>query len=302
MANNPKDVVRRWVEEGWNRFDLSAADRCFSESFVGHDPYQMEILGRQGARDFLTAIHGAFSGLEIRIEDMVAEGDRVAARFTVTGTHRATFLGREATGARVAFQALTLWRVEAGQFTDLWQSWDALGLAAQLDGKCPYGFEQLTAFSRHDSTPDDHEAPSDEVQGKNKDTVRAWMDGAWNYGRFELVDDLFSNDFWFYDPGTGTAPTGTKADFRAWASAVDTAFPLPNRSLHIDHLISEADKTAFRVTLRAVHGGEFMNIAPTRQCVYSSAIIIAQHEGGRFKRVWQVFDVMKVLQQIGDVA
>ncbi|MBF6331897.1 ester cyclase [Nocardia transvalensis] len=74
----------------------------------------------------------AFPDLHVRIDDMIAEGDRVVVRLWFTGTHDGQFQGLPATGRHVEFGAIRIYRLADGQVTETWAYQDAAGLLQQL--------------------------------------------------------------------------------------------------------------------------------------------------------------------------
>ena len=125
MGDLGKDLIRRRVNEAWNSYDLGVVDQCIHEGLVARDiardPYQPNFPGRQGATDFVNGIHAAFAGLHIEILDLISEGDKVAARLLVSGTHQGESLGVAPTRRPVAFQVGSMWRVRDGLLGYIWQ-------------------------------------------------------------------------------------------------------------------------------------------------------------------------------------
>ena len=76
----------------------------------------------------------AFPDIHVTIEDMVAKGDEIAARLTFAGTHRGPFQGIEATGKRVQWSGIWIYRIADGRFVERWHSYDMLGLLRQVGG------------------------------------------------------------------------------------------------------------------------------------------------------------------------
>ncbi len=95
--NSPKEVARRFIERVGNAGDLDAADELV------HSDYTVPGVGRgsEAAQSNVAAFRAAFPDLERTIEEMVAEGDRVAMRTPLRGTHRGAFRGIAPTDKRV---------------------------------------------------------------------------------------------------------------------------------------------------------------------------------------------------------
>ncbi len=87
-----KNIVRRFFEEGPSKGDLSAADELLAPDFDLHTPLP-SAPGIRGMNDVITACRAAFEHLNVTVEDMVAEDDKVVARFTARGIHKGAFMG-----------------------------------------------------------------------------------------------------------------------------------------------------------------------------------------------------------------
>lgn len=91
-----------------------------------------EPLDREGIDGFYSALWSAFPDLRISIEDMVGEGEKVAWRLTVQGTHEGEFRGISPTGAKVTFGAQYIFRFRDGTVVERWTNFDRLGVLVQL--------------------------------------------------------------------------------------------------------------------------------------------------------------------------
>ncbi len=132
MSAANKDILRRFFDQLFNAGDLSVADEIVATNYVNHNALPGEAPGREGLKAFVTLLGTAFPDLHITIEDQVAEGDKVATRFTATGTHRGEFAGIPATGKPVSVTLINIHRVSGGQIQEAWLNWDALGMMQQL--------------------------------------------------------------------------------------------------------------------------------------------------------------------------
>ena len=77
------------------------------------------------------------SGVEMRIEDMIAEGDRVVVRLTSSATQSGPFMGLPASGNRYEIAEIHIFRIRDGQVTEHWHQLDMLGMRRQLEAKGP---------------------------------------------------------------------------------------------------------------------------------------------------------------------
>ena len=133
-ALDNKALMRRWEEALNNGTWREAADALYTTTFVLHDPMAPPgLVGPQGVKDYLyDPWFAAFPDAQFTIEDLIAEGDKFAARFTLRGTHRGEFMGIAPTGKHVTTMVLAISRVEEGKFAVTWVSFNALGLLQQL--------------------------------------------------------------------------------------------------------------------------------------------------------------------------
>lgn len=134
-----KTILHRFFTELFNSGDLDVADEIVASDYVNHNPVPGETPGREGLKAFVTHIRTAFPDIHFTIEDHVVEGDKVATRWTATGTHQGEFAGIAATGKPVEVPAANMHRVSDGQIREGWLVWDSLGLMQQLGVIPPMG-------------------------------------------------------------------------------------------------------------------------------------------------------------------
>lgn len=100
----------------------ATANLIVAEDYIQNNPLVGQ--GRQGLLDFLPGLGLAFSDLNITLDDVMAETDRVSLRWTISGTHTGPFLGYEPTGNNFSFSIIDIWVVEDGVFVE---HWDEIG-------------------------------------------------------------------------------------------------------------------------------------------------------------------------------
>jgi steroid delta-isomerase-like uncharacterized protein len=125
-----KAAVARFFEEVWNQGDEAAIDRFIAEDAAGNDP--RFGVGRESFRRQWRGWRAAFPDLRFDVEELVAEGETVVSRWTLSGTHRGTFQGIAATGRQVRVSGMSLDHLAAGVILSGFDAWDALGLRQQL--------------------------------------------------------------------------------------------------------------------------------------------------------------------------
>jgi predicted ester cyclase len=120
-AEENKAVVRREQEELWNHTgDLDAAEELFAAGEAE--------AAKQEAADFRRGFPDVIS----TIEDLIAEGDKVVARWRSRATHQGDYMGIAPTGNRVGFTGISFYRIEGGKIVQSWNSEDRLGLMRQI--------------------------------------------------------------------------------------------------------------------------------------------------------------------------
>jgi steroid delta-isomerase-like uncharacterized protein len=127
-AEENKAVLRRWIE-AYNERDLQAEADVLAPDYVAHVPAVPGPLeGLEAWRQFSGSFAEAFPDIRLSIEDIMAEGDMVAARVAFRGTHRGEFQGIPPTGKEVAFSSIEVNRVVEGKVEEHWVELDLLGV------------------------------------------------------------------------------------------------------------------------------------------------------------------------------
>ena len=132
-----RTVVRRFIAEVLGRGDFAALNALTTHDCVDHADAPGPAPCSAAIAQFLVPWRAAFPDLAITIEDLVAEGDTVAARWTLSGTHRGAFLGLPPTGRRVAVAGTELYRLADGHIIERRATVDTPGLLCQLGAASP---------------------------------------------------------------------------------------------------------------------------------------------------------------------
>ena len=132
-AEENKAIVRRFLEGIFSQGNPDVVDELASPDFVVHDPSsEAGDVDAEGVKESIAWSHSAFPDLRVTIEDQVAEGDKVATRWTVRGTHRGEMMRAAPTGNQVTFTGTQIDYVSGGKMVESWSTWDTLGMLRQI--------------------------------------------------------------------------------------------------------------------------------------------------------------------------
>lgn len=144
-ARENKDLVSRWLKEFADAHKedatklLAVVDKYYAPDFVFHS--SAGDLNLEQYKQVATIYPKAFSDIDSTVDDIVAEGDKVAFRYTSRATHKGEFLGIAPTGKKVSQMGITIVRIAGGKIAETWAILDNLDLMQQL-GAIPGPFAQ----------------------------------------------------------------------------------------------------------------------------------------------------------------
>lgn len=134
MSTEQNRALVQRLYDAFNSGDPERLDDVLGGDYVHHDPnLPAEMQRGLGAyKQRFAAFPTAFPGFRLTVEDLVAEGDRVAVRWTFRGTNRGELMGIPATGKEVTFTAISIHRVAGDKIAESWVNFDAMGMMQQL--------------------------------------------------------------------------------------------------------------------------------------------------------------------------
>lgn len=135
MSEENKALVRRWFEEVWNKGRADAIDEMLAADGLVHGlsaETGISIEGPAGFKPFHATFRGAFPDIEVKVEDVIAEGDKVAARCSVRGKHTGNHLGVVASNEPVEFTGISIVRIKDGMIVEAWNNFDFLTMNRQV--------------------------------------------------------------------------------------------------------------------------------------------------------------------------
>lgn len=137
-AEAMKRFARERVEALFNRGEVDRIEEFVTPDFVNHEAWEGEDPGYEGFRIRMKRLHAAFSELHMEVHEVIAEGDLVAYRATLSGVHSGELLGLPPTGKRFSAQHFHMLRMREGKASEHWAVRDDLGMLQQL-GVMPGG-------------------------------------------------------------------------------------------------------------------------------------------------------------------
>jgi steroid delta-isomerase-like uncharacterized protein len=129
-----KVLVRQFYEKAWNQKDLAFVDENSASDYVDHTPGTPPGLppGREGLKVLMSAYFTTFPDMHITVEDLIADGDKVVARWTCTGTFKEEMMGMAPTGKSATFTGISIDRIVNGKVVEGWTNFDMLGMLQQI--------------------------------------------------------------------------------------------------------------------------------------------------------------------------
>ncbi len=134
MSEDIKAKFRRVVDEAWNKGNLDTLDELHSSGYVEHRPPLPDVTGLDAFKQMVAGAHHTFPDFHITIDELILEGDKLAVRFSWTGTH----LGQSQnfpvppSGKQLIVTGSHILHLEGGKLIEGWQHADNLGLFQQL--------------------------------------------------------------------------------------------------------------------------------------------------------------------------
>jgi len=135
MSTKEIKALERRLYEEYNKGKaavLAVIDELYATDTIQHTSTGQDIRGIENYKQHVSEFSSAFPDLHFTIDDMVAEGDKVAVRVTATGTNKGAFRGIPPTNKKVTVSMIQIDRIVEGKFVEGWSRYDTLGLMQQL--------------------------------------------------------------------------------------------------------------------------------------------------------------------------
>jgi steroid delta-isomerase-like uncharacterized protein len=126
-------VLMRQFWAVWEQGNVDLLDELLAPEYINHTLAAPDLPpGPEGVKEVVSMFHSAMSDLKVVVEDMIAEGDKVATRYALEGTHEGELFGAPPTGKQLSIKSITVERVSEGKIREHWRVTDEMGMMRQL--------------------------------------------------------------------------------------------------------------------------------------------------------------------------
>ncbi len=133
MSAENKEVVRRFMEDCWNRGDMGHIEELVSKDCRYHDPVFPSLnSGLESLKRHIGTCRSGFPDLRFTIDDMISERNEVVIHWTARGNHRGQFLGMAPTNKSAAVTGTSIYKLDGKKIVEQWSDWNLLSLLEQL--------------------------------------------------------------------------------------------------------------------------------------------------------------------------
>ena len=135
MSTKDLKAIERRLANEFNKGKaaaLAAIEELTPTNSVYHTATGMDIRGLKDIKQFFSEMFDAFPDFHMTIDDLVAEGEKVVIRYTMTATHKREFMGIPATNKKVTGWVIQIDRFAGGKYVEAWERMDTLGFMQQL--------------------------------------------------------------------------------------------------------------------------------------------------------------------------
>jgi steroid delta-isomerase-like uncharacterized protein len=290
-----KALLRRFIEL-WNTGNVAAADEFVSADLVDHSLPPGLPPGLAGFKLLVGGFRAAFPDLRITIDHLMAQGDKAAARVTFCGTQRGEFQGIPATGKSFTMGAIGILRFKEGEVVEHWATLDLLGLLTQL-GVAPaqHTLSYDSLWPPHGYNGSGRAA--DPVA--NLAVVRRFFDEVCNGRRLDAAAELYAADHGYHDPsipGVADGPAGIQQNP---GPVVPYQSAFSDAHWHVEDMLAEGETVVTRWYGTGSQDGDLLGIPPAGKQVEMPGIWYQHLSGGKIIESWQVWDTLRMLQQLG---
>jgi steroid delta-isomerase-like uncharacterized protein len=287
---NKRVALRVW-RDVWNKGDLAAIDEIISDNYAGKIPAQPDLVrGKDGFRKLMRLYRTAMPDVNLQVRDVLAEGDRVVAYWTASGTNTGRFGAMAPSYRRIAVDGVSIFRLVDGLIVQEWEVFDTLGFMQQL-GAIPSPTAGAAPPSRV-TAPGQPET----IEDQGKAVFNRWFGEAWNKGHYSTAYEVIDPRMRVHGAGgqpVEMGPDGLIGLISTWRSA------FPDGQMSVDGLVAEGELVAALLTWRGTQRGDFYGVPPSRKRVACTSIGIDRVQGGIVRDGWGELDMVGLMQTVG---
>jgi steroid delta-isomerase-like uncharacterized protein len=125
-------LIERWFDDIYGKGDADAINALVAGEFVAHSSDGSQVKGRAAFAEWVQWYRRTFTGAKWEIHDVVAEGDRIVARYSGTSTYRGGLAGIPSKNQKVRQTGIAIFRVQEGVVREMWSELGDLNLLDQL--------------------------------------------------------------------------------------------------------------------------------------------------------------------------
>lgn len=133
INQNNKKILTRFINELYNKKNLSIVDELVDENYVTYSPFIDQKDGRSGLKIAVLTFFQSFPDLHVKIEDLIASDNKVAARLVVSGTHEQEFMGIPPSHKKFSYPEISIVRFVNSKLTEHWAVSDVLEMMNQVE-------------------------------------------------------------------------------------------------------------------------------------------------------------------------
>jgi predicted ester cyclase len=294
LSINEMKTATVYLFDEANRNHLAVFEELFAPDFISYGGAGFQDLyGAAAFRQLYEQFMVGIPDLSFRVDNIVAEGNLLAVRGTLGGTHKGNFMGfAPPTGRILSWTGTAILRFNNQGLIDArWQEWDGLEVMQQM-GVIP------TPPGGNAKLPEP--VPPHVVGGRltspaeNRATVRRFMDEVWNKGNLAVADEIFHPQA--TNPSAQQLPPGSEG-----IKVMTTMFrkAMPDYHSEIIELLADGQQVMVWFTQSGTQQGELMGIPATGKKATWGEISILRFAGGKIVESWHNVDMLGLMQQLG---
>jgi steroid delta-isomerase-like uncharacterized protein len=287
-----REIARRVSQQLWSGGDVALIEELFAVDYARHGS-DAEFTGRDALREAVLGLRAAIPDWNETIEDIIAEGDLVAYRYTARGTYEGQLPGLPpGAGQPIVLEGNALHRIVDGQVVETWSVFNMLAFLVQI-GVMPAPAPATPAAGAAGAAGGTDPTADTEA---TKAVVREFA-AIVDAGDWAALDTMLAPGFVDHVPDPGQGP-GIEGLVQA-LSALRAGFP--DMTCPIEAILAEGDRVVVRTTCTGTHTGTWRGVPASGASVVMPGIVFYRVADGQIADRWAQFDPFGVLLHIGAI-